>query len=280
MSPSSLSRRSLLTLVAAGCATRQTAPTKGARIERDVVYVAGSSHPKQRLDVYAPGGPERAPVVVFLHGGYWISGDRRAPEHGPDLYENVGKALSRRGIVTVVPSYRLAPEVGIEAMLADVTSAIAWARDHAPSLGGSERLSVVGHSAGGLLAALAACRDGSDIAAVGVLSGIWDVADMRARNSSSFNRAVTTPVFGAGDADAAWSPITRLEHAAPRWLVAVAEDDFAYMIPQAHAAHRALRALGRDAELIRIAGYDHLDMVRRFGAARDPAADAVARLAA
>jgi acetyl esterase/lipase len=280
MSPLALSRRTLLTLAAAGCATPQTASTGGARIERDVVYVAGSSHPKHRLDVYLPGGVERAPIVVFLHGGYWISGDRRAPEHGPDLYENVGKALSRRGIVTVVPSYRLAPEVGIEAMLADVNDAIAWSRGHAAALGGSERLALVGHSAGGLLAALAACRKGSGIAAVGVLSGIWDVADMRARNSASFNSAVTTPVFGAGDADASWSPMTRLEHAPPRWLVAIAEDDFPYMIPQARAAHRALRALGREAELVRIAGHDHLDMVRRFGAASDPVVDAVARLAA
>ena len=163
-------------------------------------------------------------------------------------------------------------------MLRDVNDALTWIRSHLATLGGDERLAAVGHSAGGLLAALTACRQGSGITAVGVLSGIWDIADMRARNSPSFTAAVTSPVFGAGEVDASWSPMTRLERGPQRWLVAIAENDFGYMIPQAQAAHRALRALGREAALVRVAGYDHLDMVRKLGAAGDPVVDAVARL--
>jgi len=244
-------------------------------VERDIVYRPGSSHPKHRLDLY-PAAAKGAPIAIFVHGGYWISGDRRAPEHGPGLYQSVGEALARRGVTTIIPSYRLAPEVGIAAMHDDVVRAIAWVRGRA-DLGDRDRLALVGHSAGGHLAALAACRPRSGVAAVGVLSGIWDVADMRAKQPPSFNRAVTMPVFGSGR-DAAWSPLSHLDHAPARWLVAIAEHDFGYMIPQAEAADRALRARSRSARLLRAEGYDHLDMVRRLGTEDDRIGDAIAAL--
>ncbi|HET6971494.1 MAG TPA: alpha/beta hydrolase, partial [Phenylobacterium sp.] len=60
---------------------------------------------RQRLDVYAPrGGRAPAPVAVFFYGGAWDSGRRQD-------YNWVGRALASRGFLTVVPDYRLYPEV-------------------------------------------------------------------------------------------------------------------------------------------------------------------------
>jgi acetyl esterase/lipase len=274
---SSLSRRDLLAaLVATGCGQ----PSRGPRaaLRANLPYRSASSHPKHHLDAYLPGGTGH-PMVVFFHGGYWVSGDRRAPEHGSGLYTNVGEALARRGVVTLVPSYRLSPEVTVGAMLEDALEAVRWGQRHAASLGvDARRTFLVGHSAGGHLAAQLATGSDLSVAGVGVLSGIWDVADMRAKQSVGFNRAVTSPVFGDGD-DALWSPLQRLQRGPEHWLVLTAEDDFDYLPPQAEQAHRRLGQLGRQSRRVIVAGYDHLDVVRRFGASGDGVVDAVAGLA-
>ena len=72
-------------------------------VTRDVAYRLGSTNTKHRLDVYAPIGAKAAPVVHFVHGGYWIAGDYYRAATG--LYRSIGKALAARGIVTVVQSW-------------------------------------------------------------------------------------------------------------------------------------------------------------------------------
>jgi acetyl esterase/lipase len=124
---------------------------------KDISYVQGTSNPRQRLDVYVPRGGSGFPVVVFIHGGYWIAQDKDyfAPLVG--LYGNVGRALARRGIGVVVLNYRLVPDVAFPEQLSDVVSAIRWTQDNVERYGGDpRRLVVAGHSAGGHMAALLA----------------------------------------------------------------------------------------------------------------------------
>ena len=103
------------------------------------------------LDVYAPANADHAPVVVFFYGGSWESGKRR-------WYSYVGKTLANNGIVTLIPDYRKYPDVQFPAFVEDAANAVRWARDHAPEFGGDpSRLYVMGHSAGGQIAALLAC---------------------------------------------------------------------------------------------------------------------------
>src|SRR6185369_13173628 len=66
-------------------------------VTRDIVYVAGSAHPKHRLDVYAPKNARGAPVVHFVHGGYWVEGDKDFHAVVTGLYGSIGQALARRG---------------------------------------------------------------------------------------------------------------------------------------------------------------------------------------
>ena len=113
--------------------------------------IAYGALPRQKLDVYTPrAGKGPFPVVVFFYGGSWRWGER-------DQYRFVGEALARRGIVTVVPDYRLYPKVRFPAFVEDGAAAVAWAIDNVERFGGDgSRLFVAGHSAGAHTGALLA----------------------------------------------------------------------------------------------------------------------------
>ncbi len=125
------------------------------------------------LDVYAPPNARNAPVVVFFYGGSWKSGKRQ-------WYRWVGEALAAQGIVTVVPDYRQWPKVRLDGFMRDGAEAVRWAHDHAGDFGGdTTHLFVMGHSAGGHIAALLA-TDARWLGAVGMkprdLSGFIGLA--------------------------------------------------------------------------------------------------------
>lgn len=117
-------------------------------LTRDVAY---GDEPRQRLDVYRPRHLRRpAPTIVFLYGGRWQYGSRRA-------YRLLGSTLTRRGFVVVVADYRLYPEVRFPAWIEDGAAAVRWTHGNIHAYGGDDsRLFVVGHSAGAHTAALLA----------------------------------------------------------------------------------------------------------------------------
>ena len=90
------------------------APKDGVTITRDVAYGA---HPRQILDIFKPdaasgasaaaGAAKRAPVVMFVHGGAFVRGDKRASS---EVYDNVLIWFARQGYVGVNIEFRLAPE--------------------------------------------------------------------------------------------------------------------------------------------------------------------------
>lgn len=108
--------------------------------------------PGEALDVF-PARADGAPVLVFLHGGYW-----RALGKGDHAF--VAPAFVQAGAMVVVPDYALCPAVGIEHIVLQCTRALAWVWREAARFGGDpSRIVVAGHSAGGQLAAmLLTCR--------------------------------------------------------------------------------------------------------------------------
>ncbi|HEX4184028.1 MAG TPA: alpha/beta hydrolase [Caulobacteraceae bacterium] len=130
-----------------------------ARAGRDIAFGPLS---RQKLDVYAPRpAASAAPVLVFFYGGSWNSGRRQD-------YAFAGRALASRGFLTIVPDYRLYPEVRYPDFLHDGAAAIRWARDHAAEYGGDpHRIVLAGHSAGAYNAAMLAL-DGEFVSAAGV----------------------------------------------------------------------------------------------------------------
>ncbi len=126
---------------------------------RDVPYIAATEpdfKPERHiLDVYTPNKKSAMarPVVVFIHGGSWDSGNK-------NIYWFIGRRLAKQGVVAVVINYRLAPAVEVPAMANDCARAVQWARQHIGEYGGDpNRIFVMGHSAGAGFAALLATDD-------------------------------------------------------------------------------------------------------------------------
>lgn len=138
--------------------------------KRNVVY----DQPHQlALDVYRPRDARGAPVVVFFYGGSWKSGKRQ-------WYRWAGEALARRGVVVVIPDYRLWPKVRLDGFMQDAARAVAWTHANVGSYGGDpDSMFLMGHSAGAHIAALLA-TDAHWLAAVGMqprqLDGIIGLA--------------------------------------------------------------------------------------------------------
>jgi acetyl esterase/lipase len=142
----------------------------GAEPGRTVAYrtVGGLALP---ADVYVPPGRGPFPVVLWIHGGALVFGDRgMLPADERDRYLHAGLAV-------VAIDYRLAPETKLDGILEDVDAAHAWLRREGPSLGlDPDRLGVVGHSAGGYLALMAGTRFRPRPRAVVSFYGYGDVA--------------------------------------------------------------------------------------------------------
>ena len=109
----------------------------------------------ETLDVFPPTQPQPggAPVLVFIHGGYWRSLDKSD-------FSFVAPAFNAAGALVLVPNYALCPAVTIEHIALQMAQAVAWAVDHAAEHGGDPaRIALAGHSAGGHLATmLLTCR--------------------------------------------------------------------------------------------------------------------------
>jgi arylformamidase len=115
----------------------------------DVRYGPGDG---ETLDIY-PTPRAEAPVLVFIHGGYWRSSDK-------SLHAFIAPSFTSEGALVIVPNYALCPAVGIEHIALQLTRCLAWVHRRAALYGGDpSRIVVVGHSAGGQLAAMMlACR--------------------------------------------------------------------------------------------------------------------------
>ncbi len=108
---------------------------------------------RHQLDLYLPRGKKDFPVLVLVHGGAWMIGDRAFFGWGTAL----GQAFARHGIGVVIPDYRLAPDVKYIGQMQDLARSVAWVYTHIGDYGGDpERMVLCGHSAGGHLVSLLA----------------------------------------------------------------------------------------------------------------------------
>jgi arylformamidase len=127
-------------------------------VKRDIPYAA--VHERQVLDVYAPADARNLPVVFWIHGGGWQAGSKGMVGVKP-------QAFMEAGFVFVSINYRLLPTVDMATLTGDVATALGWVHKNIATYGGDpNRLLVMGHSAGGQLAALM-CTDEKYVKAEG-----------------------------------------------------------------------------------------------------------------
>jgi acetyl esterase/lipase len=140
-------------------------PTESQDIKRDIPY-ADPARERQVLDVYSPPDARNAPVIFWIHGGGWQTGDKTSVQLKP-------KVFTDKGFVLVSTNYRLLPNVEMVTIFRDVAKAIHWVHDHIAEHGGDpNRMFIMGHSAGAQLAALM-CTDDRYLKAEGLsLAGI------------------------------------------------------------------------------------------------------------
>jgi arylformamidase len=124
---------------------------RAQEVKRDIPY-AEPGDKLQVLDVYSPPKAKNLPVVFWIHGGGWQTGDKTDVQVKP-------KAFTDKGFVFVSTNYRLLPGVDMATIVRDVAKSIHWVHDHIAEYGGDpKRLFIMGHSAGAQLAALI-CTD-------------------------------------------------------------------------------------------------------------------------
>ena len=247
-----------------GCAGQNLlnalSPTTGYTLTSDVAY---GQHPRQRMDIYAPVEADNAPVVVFFYGGRWSDGDRA-------LYAFIGEAMSNLGYVTVIPDYRLYPEVTFPAFVEDGAQALMRTREIVAQHGGDpERLFLMGHSAGAHIAALLSTDSGylnrigglrSMITGFIGMAGPYDFLPIYANDLAN--------IFGPPSRYEQSQPINYVDDQLPPMLLVHGENDTTvYVKNSRNLARAASRAGAPDVTLL---VYPNLTHARLIAALSSP----------
>jgi arylformamidase len=221
---------------------------------------AYGSTPVEQLDVFAarPG----APVMVFLHGGAWRGGDARSQAFPAETFV-------RAGAHWVVPDFAAVTDVGLDGMVAQVRSAVAWVARHAGDFGGDPgRIYVGGHSSGGHLAANVLVTDWAkdfglpaDLVKGGLcVSGMYDLKAVRLSARSSY-------VKFDDRIEHELSPQRHLERLRAPVVVAYGERDSPEFQRQSREFAAALERVGRLRALLVGQGLNHFEIPETLASA-------------
>lgn len=248
----------LLGLAVGACSPLQAldtlVPETTYREVRNLTYGDGE---RQKLDLYLPLQRDNAtPVVVFFYGGSWKSGERRN-------YRFVGEALASRGILTVVPDYRLYPEIRYPAFLEDSAAAVAWVKRQIAAYGGDpSRVFVAGHSAGAYNAAMLAVDPQYLNAAIGSPAGICGVISMAGPIGVNLQDYKSTrPIFShVVDAEST-RPVMHVKPGEPPFLLMHGQADSTVYPINTEMFEAALRQSGNKVEVEYIPGIGHYRII-------------------
>ena len=157
-------------------------PYQGVKVERDVKY---GDADRNLLDVFMPvSASQPRPVLIFVHGGAFVAGDRREP--GTPFFDNIMLWAVRNGFVGVNMTYRLAPQAKWPAGAEDIGSAVQWVANNIGERGGNPaRIYLMGHSAGAIHVASYVSHPefyevkGGGVAGAIMISGLYDLTAMQ-----------------------------------------------------------------------------------------------------
>jgi len=245
-------------------AQHETEPYRDVTVTRDEKYGA---HERQRLDVFQPAGNGgKRPVLVYVHGGGFIAGNKRVP--GTAYYDNVGLWAVRNGYVGVTMTYRLAPEnkyprcgrCGRRGEVGDRAHRRTWRRP------GQHRFA-------GTIGRIDTCgdlrrapelhpRNGGGVRAIAMLSGVYDFRLMElAGNARAY-------LGDAPDAAAQGSALPTLATAGIPLMFGISEFDPPMFHQQAHALADAVFAqTKRFPNVLFLPRHNHISQIAHLNAA-------------
>ncbi|REJ83681.1 MAG: alpha/beta hydrolase [Acidobacteria bacterium] len=251
---------------------RERIAEAGLVVHEDLRYaeIEGVEPERLSLDVYTLEGREEAPVVLFVHGGGWQRGDKKAVLNKP-------LALVPAGYVVVSTNTRMRPEVTVREMASDVARAVAWVHREIARFGGDgERIVLMGHSAGAHLVSVVGTnrrlleeQGVSTELLRGVVpldTGPYDVALQVERSRGQYGELMAA-VFG--DDPASWPEVS------PRLLIGDGSGLPPFLVfhhegrwdvgEQAGPFVEALRAAGVEADLVEAKGRSHVSLSTEMG---------------
>ncbi len=244
----------VLLLALARCAPvdllNATIPMTGLTIQRDIAY---GPEPRQKLDVYRPSDATGLPVVVFIYGGSWRSGSKA-------MYPFVAATMARRGVVVVVPDYRLYPQVTYPDFLRDCAQAVAWTQAHRSDIGGGPSVFLMGHSAGAYNAAMLGLdpewltEAGAHPAGITGIIGLAGPYDFLPITDPDI-----VPVFP--NAGPATQPITYATQGKPPLLLLTGQDDHEVRPRNTSALAARIQAEGGSAATQYYPGLGHIGLI-------------------
>lgn len=244
--------------IASQFSARSRALSESARIKADIAY---GSREREVLDLVFPDRPAaEAPLHVFIHGGYWRSGEKAD-------YRFVATPVLEAGGIAALVEYDLMPGQRLPVLVDQVRRAVNWLQDNAAQFGANpDRITVSGHSAGAHLASYLAATGSEDTATVRLptlrgmllLSGIYDLSeipDSFLRHEAQMTRSEA----------AAFSPLTSKHRKGPKRILAYGKDETAPFHEQANALQQQLRAETGNSELMALSGLNHMSVVLDLG---------------
>jgi dipeptidyl aminopeptidase/acylaminoacyl peptidase len=220
----------------------------------DLIY---GPRPRNRIDAFRCGRP-RAPLLVYIHGGYW---QRNAKE----FYACLAEGPLARGIDVALIGYTLAPDATLTEIVAEVRAALRWLRAQGPGLGlATEKLIVSGWSAGGHLTAMTVGDADAGLA----ISGIYDIEPCRL---NYLNEKLNMTV----DEQVALSPIRQLPSRSPPLTIAYGLAELPELQRQSRDYHEARQKAGLPSELMPLAGHDHFSILEELASPTGALCEAV-----
>lgn len=218
---------------------------------RNVPY---GPHDRARLDIF-PAAEQGAPLVAFLHGGYWRTLDK-------DYFSFPATAFVEAGVAYAAVNYGLCPDITMDSLVGQVRDALAWLHAHSGDYGiDRDRIVVAGHSAGAHLTAMLMTTDWPPrgappglVKAGCAISGAYDLDPIR-RTSINADLRLDEPAARRN------GPIHRLAGARGRLVLALGELEHAEFHRQQMAFADAWRRAGLEGEEMVIPDRHHFDVI-------------------
>lgn len=212
------------------------------------------------MDAHIPAGPGPFTAAIIVHGGGWVRGDRRT-EVAP-LFE----PLQQASIATFSIDYRLSSDLSqFGVAIDDVRDAIHFVKSHAAEYRiDPDRIALIGESAGGQLAAMAALdvKDGTSVKAVVALYAPMDLVEL-AKDSDFVPQQLRNSIRGTPFEPiilarlGQLSPIDNVRPGAPPFLLIHGTEDALVPFAQSSAMCDRLKASGDACEVYPVAGGGH-----------------------